>query len=72
MSFFLLTPKEVADLTGKVRRDAQVRALRAMGIEHRVNAAGVVVVLRSHVERELGGADQGKVPQEVEPDWSAI
>lgn len=62
---------EIAQLTGRTRSDAQVRALRFMGIEHRVRPDGSVAVLRSHVQQVFG--DTGAAPtQEVEPDWSAI
>ena len=49
-----LTADEVRDLTGKVRNQAQVAALRHMGIEHRVRPDGSVAVLRAHVESSLG------------------
>ncbi|MBU3554860.1 DUF4224 domain-containing protein [Polynucleobacter sp. UB-Piko-W3] len=49
-----LTADEVRDLTGKVRNQTQVAALRHMGIEHRVRPDGSVAVLRAHVESSLG------------------
>lgn len=70
-----LTPDELIELTGKRRRDAQVRALRFMGIEHRPRPDGSVVVLRAHVEQVLGlvdGALGKKKVKDVEPDWSMI
>lgn len=42
-----------------------------MGIEHRIRPDGTVAVLRSHVERVLGG-EVGSKLKEHEPDWSAI
>lgn len=68
----ILTTDEIAALTGRRRKDAQLRVLRFMGIEHRVRPDGTVAVLRAHVERELGGQGQGKVDREIEPDWSAL
>lgn len=68
----ILTHGELVALTGRRRKDAQVRALRYMGIEHKIRPDGSVAVLRAHVEHVLGGADQGRVPKETEPDWSAI
>lgn len=68
-----LEADELYGLTQRRRRDAQVRMLRSMGVEHRVRADGSVAVLRAHVE-ELFGAPQvtrlGK--RETEPDWSAV
>ncbi len=73
MSSTFLDSTEMAELTGRVRSDAQVRALRHMGIEHRVRPDGKVVVLRSHVEQVLGVAPaRGGPAKEIEPDWSAI
>lgn len=64
-----LTPDELAELTHKQRPAAQIRALRAMGVEHRVRPDGKPVVLRAHVEALLGA---GKTPRpRAEPDWSA-
>ena len=69
-----LTTEEVAELTGRQRSDAQVRALRFMGIEHKVRPDGSVAVLRAHVERIFGGAI--KAPERKtgtsEPDWAAL
>lgn len=49
-----LTADELRELTCRTRSDAQRRALRAMGIEHRTRPNGSVAVLRSHVEHVLG------------------
>ncbi|NYT38921.1 DUF4224 domain-containing protein [Allopusillimonas soli] len=68
-----LSPEEVKNLTRRSRSDAQIRALRFMGIEHRVRADNTVAVLREHV-RQVFGVLHGSArrPKEVEPDWSAI
>ena len=58
-----LTAVELRTLTGKERKDAQVRALHAMSIEHRVRPGGHPVVLRAHVETELGGQPVRLAPQ---------
>lgn len=63
---------EIAQLTGRTRSDAQVRALRFMGIEHRVRPDGSVAVLRSHVQQVFGDTGAAPTMQNVEPDWSAI
>ena len=66
-----LTEDEIIELTRKTRRDAQSRALRFIGIEHRPRPDGSLIVLRSHVEALLGGESRGKV-KDPQPDWSAI
>lgn len=67
----ILTSEELAALTGRRRKDAQVKALRYMGLEHKIRPDGSVAVLRAHVERELGGTS-GATPREAEPDWSSF
>lgn len=66
-----LTHDELVDLTNKQRRDAQIRALRYMGIEHRIRPDGSVAVLRVHVEQLLGAASpaKDKAPKEFELEW---
>lgn len=69
----LLTDKEIAELTGRTRRSAQVRVLCYMGIEHKIRPNGSVAVLRSHVDKLLGGNLSFKEQTAiVEPDWSAV
>lgn len=63
---------EVAQLTGRTRSDAQVRALRFMGIEHKVRPDGSVAVLRSHVQQVFGDSGAAPATQNVEPDWNAV
>lgn len=69
-----LSDEELHELTKRTRRGAQARALRAMGIEHRVRGDGSVVVLRAHVEQVFGVAlpKSTKPKPSAEPDWSAI
>lgn len=68
-----LSPEELVQLTGRQRRDAQVRALRYMGIEHRVRPDGTVAVLKTHVEQSFGEThSHDKVVKQVEPDWSSL
>jgi hypothetical protein len=50
-----LTPDEVRKLTGKTRREAQARALEAMGVPFTQRPDGSPVVLRAVVESMLGG-----------------
>ena len=68
-----LSDDELSGLTGAKRRETRVRALRAMGIEHRLRPDGHVIVLRSHIEALLGGAPGTIVSApKTEPDWSAL
>jgi hypothetical protein len=66
-----LTPEEIKQLTGKEKRNAQIRALNQMGIVHKVRADGSPVVLESHVNKVLGGSVQTK-NKEAEPNWGAM
>lgn len=50
-----LDHKELIELTGKRYRDAQLKQLRSMGIQHKIRGDGRPVVLKSHVEKILGG-----------------
>jgi hypothetical protein len=69
----ILTPDELEQLTGRIRADAQARALRHMGIDHKLRPDGSVAVLRSHAERVLGGAPvQAKAARRTEPDFSMV
>jgi hypothetical protein len=69
----LLTTLELEHLTGRKRPKAQARALLVMGIEHRVNAAGGLVVSRQHVETVLGAAStQRGRTRKHEPNWEAL
>ena len=70
-----LTPEEIADLTGRSRRDAQAKVLALMGVEHRLRPDRSIVVLRAHVEKLLGGvtADPPRLDKKkCEPNWAAM
>lgn len=71
MSMFL-DREELIHLTGRTRKDAQVRVLRFMGIEHRLRPDGSVAVLRAHVEKSLGGESVEIAEREYEPNWSVF
>jgi Domain of unknown function (DUF4224) len=61
------------ELTRRRRSDAQIRMLRAMGIEHRIRADGSVAVLRGHIESLFGAVPSSRSQeQNAEPNWSAI
>lgn len=67
----LLDTDELVELTGKKRCDAQVRALRGMGIEHRIRPNGTVAVSRLHVEQTLGAMiATEKKPKEFKLEWN--
>ena len=68
-SMFLRT-EEIVALTNRRRSAAQVRALRTMGIEHRVRPDGTVAILRSHVEYLLGYSVSARVNKEYE--WGEV
>ena len=68
-----LTAEELAELTGRTRRDAQVRMLRAMGITHMVRPDGSVAVMRAHVEQLFGvGAVIAPPKRKTSPDFSMV
>ena len=69
-----LRTSELISLTDRTRHDAQVRALRFMGIEHRVRPDGSIVVLRAHIHYAFGVGDRVKNSEknEIEPNWDAI
>jgi hypothetical protein len=67
-----LTPEEIAEITSKQRQGAQRRVLNALGISHKVRPDGSLVILRSHVERQLGGNAAAPAKKEIEPNWEAL
>ncbi|WP_231586646.1 DUF4224 domain-containing protein [Cupriavidus basilensis] len=66
-----LSPDELKELTHRCRPGAQARALRAMGIEHKVRPDGSVAVLRSHVEGQMGAPKERAKVASWEPNWGA-
>lgn len=72
-SGIVLTQDEIEALTGRHRRDAQVKALRYMGIEHRVRPDGSIAVLKAHIDLLLGGTVAIHSRQRSQsPNWAAI
>lgn len=67
-----LTPAEIAELTKKQRCKAQRMVLNALGINHKVRPDGSLLVLRTHVEKELGGVPAGKTKKAQEPNWEMV
>lgn len=69
----VLDRQELESLTHRTRSSAQVRALRFMGIEHRIRPDGTVAVLRTHVEVALGAnQSENKGNPANEPNWAGI
>lgn len=68
----ICTEAEVRAVTGKKRRDAQQRALIAMGIKHLPRPDGSLVVARALVEHLLGVRANAKVAATTEPNWNAL
>lgn len=73
LTSMFLEPDELVTLTGRTQNRAQARALRMMGIEHRVRPNGTIVVLSEHVAVVLG-AQVAVAARDVsiEPDWRAM
>ncbi|WP_112485970.1 DUF4224 domain-containing protein [Thiomonas sp. X19] len=67
-----LTTAELRELTGRMRPSAQIRALRSMGIPHRVRPDGTPTVTRSFVEADLGATISQRRQAELEPAWENI
>lgn len=70
----VLTKDEVEALTGRHRKDAQIKALRFMGIEHRVRPDGTVAVLKAHIDQILGATTSSPRQRNLrsEPNWAAL
>lgn len=67
-----LTPEQIHSLTNRTQHNAQVRVLRALGVEHKVRPDGSIAVLTAHVEQQFGYKLPSAKLQEFEPDWSAV
>lgn len=67
-----LTREEICGLTARIQYSAQIKILRAMGIEHRARPDGSVAVLRLHVEQILGGESKQRTESVKEPNWGAL
>lgn len=67
-----LTCEQLQRLTGKKRNPAQVRALRCMGIEHKIRPDGAVLVLAAHIEKILDGQNTTAVRKRTEPNWNNV
>lgn len=68
-----LTADEIKELTKRTQYRAQAQMLNHLGITHKVRSDGTLLVLRSHVEKEMGGISDAKTKvREFQPNWEAI
>lgn len=68
-----LEPEQLQRLTGYKNRTSQRKALNEMGITHKVNAAGDIIVLESHINKLLDGYhDPAKNNQVPKLDFSGL
>ncbi len=67
-----LSLSEIEDLTGRRRKQAQVKALRFMGIEHIIRPDGAIIISRSHIEKTLDGYIPNPAERRIEPNWDNI
>lgn len=69
-----LTDEEIFELTKKTYGPPRVKALNALGIQHKVRGDGSIAILRDHIIKVFdGGASaQAKKTKSVEPNWGAI
>lgn len=73
MSAVFLDTEELEELTNKQRYTAQRKVLNALGITHKTRPDGSLLVLRSHVEKLLGGdVESKKAKKAKEPNWGAM
>lgn len=73
MPTLFLDTEEVQALTKRSVRPAQVRVLKAMGIEHRVRPDGSVAILRAHITKVFDGfTETKKQTKHAEPNWEAM
>lgn len=68
-----LSKEELVELTKRHRSDCQIKALRSMGIEHRVRIDGTPAVLTEHVKRIFGIENEAAMAGKAfEPNWGAL
>lgn len=67
MSTLFLTPPDIQALTGYQRAHDQIRWLRQRAFIFELGADGRPRILRSYVERRMGGAIESPPPPKREP-----
>lgn len=70
-SGLFLTDAELYELTRKRRKDCQVKSLNCLGIKFRERYDGSLVVLREHVQMELGSRKES-VAVKFKPNFAAL
>ena len=68
----ILSKEQLIELTGKMKPSAQIRALRSMGINHRIRPDGTPAVSESHIESILGDGTPAHEAAVDEPHWDAM
>lgn len=66
-----LTQDEMVELTGYRRSSAQLKALRTMGVEHKIRPDGCVLVLRKHIEELFGVRKRKEKEHQWRPPWES-
>jgi len=66
-----LSQDEIKALTKRVVYKSQAKQLNSLRLTYRTRADGTHVVLRSHVEKELGGVPTNESHNE-EPNWNGL
>lgn len=72
MSAAFLDDNEMAELTHRKQKRAQIKMLKSLGIEHKVRADGSIAVLWDHVRRVFGANEPSRKQKHVEPNWDAM
>lgn len=69
-----LTEDEIFDLTKKIYGPTRVKALNALGIQHKVRGDGSIAILRGHIIKVFGGTQdtQSRKTKLPGPNWEAI
>jgi len=69
----MLTESDLRNLTGRRKKSCQIKALRFMGIEHKIRPDGSVAVLKAHIDQSFGvRTPKQKQAKLIEPNWAAI
>jgi hypothetical protein len=66
-----LNRDEIKELTGKVRRPAQIRELQKMRIIHDVRPDGYPLILKAHIEKRFDSPIESS-KKGGEPNWNAL
>lgn len=61
----LLSEPEIIELTGKKKRDAQIKQLRSMRVIFLVRDDGTLAIARAHVENVLGVSSKAEKEPEL-------